>query len=208
MSKGATKEQIAQAQFTAALTDYRQALESEDPWRIMSSSLRVASARRSHADSREINRVFDEVAAAKALTAKPARDPIYIGRHRVDAADRLSFVQADLSDRVEALGQVVRRHVAIKGDKAEFDQGCALVNALMKLQRCVNGIELPDLTPPESSDTPPGEPHTCPFCGSRSVYFINGYQALTNPELQCDGVAWDMDEYQCLGTCQGRSFFV
>lgn len=52
-----------------------------------------------------------------------------------------------------------------------------------------------------------GDPICCPFCGSRPVVFVNGFSAMTCPELQADGVSWDMDEYQC-PTCDYRSFFV
>lgn len=57
-------------------------------------------------------------------------------------------------------------------------------------------------------DSRDGEPALCPFCGGSKVSFVNGYRSLINAELTTDGILWDLDEWQCRGACDGRSFFV
>ena len=51
------------------------------------------------------------------------------------------------------------------------------------------------------------EPLLCPFCGGNKVVFVNTWVANSGDLCDKDNVA-ELDEYQCEGSCEGRSFWV
>lgn len=51
------------------------------------------------------------------------------------------------------------------------------------------------------------EPSLCPFCGSGKIVFVNTWRANSEDPSDKDNVA-ELDEYQCEGSCEGRSFWV
>jgi len=49
------------------------------------------------------------------------------------------------------------------------------------------------------------EPKFCPFCGCDKVGFRNCWSGLRSDDAPTNIV--DLDEYQCEGACEGRSFW-
>ena len=59
---------------------------------------------------------------------------------------------------------------------------------------------------PDLATTKASEPSHCPFCGGESVRFVNTWRAYSEEPGDQSNVA-HLDEYQCHGACEGRSFW-
>lgn len=58
---------------------------------------------------------------------------------------------------------------------------------------------------------PDGDPICCPYCGEKEVSFVNSITVVvTSNEMEPGdrSSSMDLDEYQCRGVCEGRSFWV
>lgn len=50
------------------------------------------------------------------------------------------------------------------------------------------------------------DPQFCPYCGGTAIVFTNTWRAVSEEPHDCGNTA-ELDEYQCQGMCEGRSFW-